>query len=1575
MSPSAPAALQGWWKFDEASGTAAADTSGLTPANGTLVGGSTFQPVAGKFGGAVYLNGTSGYVEVADNPRFEFPAAQSYTLACWFKSDGDETIAEYQTNNGLISKGYARVAPYDSLGYYQLQFNYTAGNTNSFLQFDSRQSTAAATAFRFPTAYPAGSGDVVNNAWHHCVAVIDRGAATPQLRLYLDNVLYTTANFSAAAGGGQWPMGVNPSTLIFGNHNDRYTKGWMDDIGIWDNVLTVSQISTIYANGISGIASNDTDNDGLSDIWETAQFGNLAQTATGDPDSDGATNLAEFTAGTNPTVADTDGDGLTDGAELNTYTTNPLVADTDGDSLSDGAEVLTHFTNPKLRDSDGDNWDDNVELAQGTNPLNATSRPVPPLYDLMINEFLTENLGRPSDPTAPVDIDGDSSDWVEIRNTGATVANLLDYTLSDDPALPAKYRFPSLTIPAGGYLVVFASGKARSVNGVQAHTGFKLSNTGQIVLGRSLAGGGTEVINQIGTIATPYPPQRMRSSYGRSDNTLAGTLGYFPAPTPGAANSAAAQVQEFVKDTTFTSDRGLYTGPISVTVTTATPGATLAYTLNGSEPTPTNGTQVPAIDALTPPTLTLNLSTTTLLRARAWKAGLGSSNVDTQSYLFPVEVLTQNAPIPSMGVAPADTLAWGTGGGTPANIASFPGLTFFGVNPGIVSDPVMDNRFVQSDLMVIPTISLVADWKHLFGPNSAGQTDGGIYPPAAGVPAEGADRVASLEMINPDGSPAMPNAKKGFQSDGNIHIFGGTSQGRWKSYKLSIRFQCTNDVNYRVYGDRGTNVFRNFVLDATMNMTWMHPSDANQRERCSFVRDFVMADLQNNMGQRGFHTRPVHLYLNGLYWGLYFLHEKPDHHFASAYLGGDSDNYDVFKHSTHPAFAESDPHVNTLPSNLALPVAKPTASVPAGNSTCVDNFEALLDALGTGNIGANPAVVPDLTVSANYAAVAALIDIDAFIDYMLLGFVAGNQDWADKNLYASRKRAPGGKWRFFMWDAEHTFRTGTENFMVTGGNETVPFRNGNPKQIHTRLRTSPEYRLRFADHIRQHMFGSGALTVTGMTSAFETRHTEIADAIRGESARWGHIRASLRTAANLNVPFKRSDFMTERARLTADEDAAGPGTNSLLRNRWNLYMAPSTGQFRQIATGPLYPATEAPDLSQFGGEVPAHYALVVTNPTAGAVGTVYYTLDGTDPRLSGGGVAPGALTIASGGVLDLAASTTFTGRVLNGADWSAATQSYFSVATVPASSANLVISEFSYNPANASAAEIAAGFENSNDFEFIELLNTSATAVNLLGLTFTSGVSYDFTEASTIRQLAPGGRCVIVENAAAFAFRYGAGLPIAGEFTLSTGLSNGGETLTLSTSPGAVVQSFRYNDKAPWPTAADGDGYSLVLIAPFTQPDHSLPENWRTSATALGGTPGAPEAAGYAAWKSTYSIAADQADPDGDGFTNAVEYLFGTDPNAATGPLALSAQIAPQTNAGITTQHLTGVFTYPANRTDITVRAEFATNLADWANTLATARRVSYVNNPNGTVTETWSCPTPITQDVRRFIRLFVTVP
>ncbi|MEM7386908.1 MAG: lamin tail domain-containing protein, partial [Verrucomicrobiota bacterium] len=171
---------------------------------------------------------------------------------------------------------------------------------------------------------------------------------------------------------------------------------------------------------------------------------------------------------------------------------------------------------------------------------------------------------------------------------------------------------------------------------------------------------------------------------------------------------------------------------------------------------------------------------------------------------------------------------------------------------------------------------------------------------------------------------------------------------------------------------------------------------------------------------------------------------------------------------------------------------------------------------------------------------------------------------------------------------------------------------------------------------------------------------------------------------------------------------------------------------------------------------------------------------------------------------------------------------------IPASNANLLVSEIMYNPANGNEAEAGKGFFFGDYFEFIELVNVGDKDMYIGDCHFAGGISFPFSE-SAIQALKPGERVVLVSDLEAFALRYGDERPIGGEFVGR--LANGGERLTLMRGD-EVIQEFRYNDRDPWPETPDGDhGLSLVLSSPAPGVDLSNPSNWAAD-SAVGGSPG-----------------------------------------------------------------------------------------------------------------------------------------
>src|SRR5207248_352454 len=147
---------------------------------------------------------------------------------------------------------------------------------------------------------------------------------------------------------------------------------------------------------------------------------------------------------------------------------------------------------------------------------------------------------------------------------------------------------------------------------------------------------------------------------------------------------------------------------------------------------------------------------------------------------------------------------------------------------------------------------------------------------------------------------------------------------------------------------------------------------------------------------------------------------------------------------------------------------------------------------------------------------------------------------------------------------------------------------------------------------------------------------------------------------------------------------------------------------------------------------------------------------------------------------------------------SASLDTVFSNTTPPP----LRVTEIMYNPADPPAGSVYT----SNDFEYLELTNTSNAPLNVTNFSFGDGITFTFPNMT----LPAGGKTVVVSNLAAFQSRYGTGIPVAGVY--DGNLDNSGEKLTLLGALGETIQSFSYNDT--WQPQTDGEGFSLEVRSP-----------------------------------------------------------------------------------------------------------------------------------------------------------------
>lgn len=283
-----------------------------------------------------------------------------------------------------------------------------------------------------------------------------------------------------------------------------------------------------------------------------------------------------------------------------------------------------------------------------------------------ITEFPATNDGLLKDE------DSESPGWIELYNSGPGAVNLGSWHLTDDARNLAKWTFPATNLTSGGYLVVFASRKARAIAGRPLHTNFQLDGGGGYLA--LVQADGATIVHAY----SDYPQQRYNVSYGINN---ASAVRYFSPPTPGAANGTG--YLDLVADTEFSVTRGFYSTPFTVAVTSPTVGASIYWTTNGSIPSPTNGTLY---------TSPVPVANTTLLRTAAFLTNYVSSIPVTETYIFISQVLQQ----PNTNGLPGYPIIWQ---------ASYPADSE--MDPNVVNS-LNYGATISNDLRSIPTLSLVS---------------------------------------------------------------------------------------------------------------------------------------------------------------------------------------------------------------------------------------------------------------------------------------------------------------------------------------------------------------------------------------------------------------------------------------------------------------------------------------------------------------------------------------------------------------------------------------------------------------------------------------------------------------------------------------------------------------------------------------------------------------------------------------------------------------------------------------------------------------------------------------------------
>ena len=448
---------------------------------------------------------------------------------------------------------------------------------------------------------------------------------------------------------------------------------------------------------------------------------------------------------------------------------------------------------------------------------------------------------------------------------------------------------------------------------------------------------------------------------------------YMTDPSPGAINNDG--FAGIVDTPTLSAAHGFYNAPFQLVITNPTPSAQLYYTTDGSQPSRTNGTLY---------TGPINVSATTTVRAQAFLDTYLPSTPVTATYLFINDIVRQNHQATLAKGFPA---LWGST--TPD----------YGVDPDVIGNfnaagqSTGGDLFggiyaatIKNDLLAIPSLSLVMDIDDMFGPN-------GIYTNST-LNGDAWERATSVELINPDGSP-------GFQIDAGVQIHGGAFRRHDLSRKHSLRlvfkgiYEGNTKLDFPWFGDGAATSFDTIVLrmDSNDGYAW----DATG-PKAQYARDEWGRRTQADLGQASSHGARVHLYINGVYWGLYNPVERPDASFAASYYGGEKEEWDAI--NTGEVLDGSIAAWNTL---VSLSQAVASASTEAARTA------AYMRVLGLNPNGTDNSSFETYLDAVNYA------------DYLMVNFYSGNNDWPQRNWFAARRKVPDSQgFVFHMWDAEWT---------------------------------------------------------------------------------------------------------------------------------------------------------------------------------------------------------------------------------------------------------------------------------------------------------------------------------------------------------------------------------------------------------------------------------------------------------------------------------------------------------------------------------------------------------------------------
>ena len=533
----------------------------------------------------------------------------------------------------------------------------------------------------------------------------------------------------------------------------------------------------------------------------------------------------------------------------------------------------------------------------------------------------------------------ESSDWIEIINNSQSPIDLGAYYLSDDIENPKKWQFPNTILLPQESILVYASGRDEVTQNGEIHTNFAINSRGEYL-----------AISTNETIVHFIQPKALNENESFAFIPDASNTGFVQtSPTPGSSNVTANN--DYIQ---LSHIGGIYENSFSLSLTKGNPNHSIYYTIDGSLPTPND------FQYSSPLLLNETLYSTDSLFSHQLSPPEDEFKPDRvkRSIILKAAVFNSN----NIRVSPVYSNSYFIHS-LGANHNSLP----------IISLSLPEGSLVAQDTgIMVPGIH----W------NSSNPNWTGNYYQRG----DNWERESYIEYYD-------PNKNISFKQTVGLRTHGGNSRRfRQKGFKVYARREYgQRRMNYPFFIGESVNTYKSLVIKPFAS-SW----------RQSGIENCLANQLVQGLNIDQLNNHPVVLYINGEYWGVYYLEERIDEHHFEEHEGIHPDSIDIIENWN--------------------------GSVREGDNV---NFLALYDFVENNNF----------SDAEKYEELSDWIDIDNFIDYQLFEIFISNYDWPANNMRLWRKREEGQQWRWIFFDGDGGFYDHSFNHVkhsLSEGNEGWP---------------------------------------------------------------------------------------------------------------------------------------------------------------------------------------------------------------------------------------------------------------------------------------------------------------------------------------------------------------------------------------------------------------------------------------------------------------------------------------------------------------------------------------------------------